>query len=95
MLELRVLFHYAAEKWLVTWYHFLPCSRSDPQGGFPGVGRSTGRLKIAADTHPLDMAACDSLREGKPSTDIYVNEGNVDFVRLLTSLLQLPTMPSV
>lgn len=44
--------------------------------------RPLGCLKIAADTHPLDTVVYDFLREGKPSIDIYANEGNIDFVRL-------------
>lgn len=50
--------------------------------------RSAGLLKIAAGTHPLDMVAYDFLGGGKPSTDIYVNGGYVDFVGLQTSPLQ-------
>lgn len=59
------------------------------------VQRLAGLLKIAADTRPLDMAVYDFLGEGKPSIDSYVNGGNIDFVGLQTSPLQLPALAPV
>lgn len=69
------LFHYAAEERLVTWYHFLLCSSPDPQRGFSeGGGAPKDSCWHSPTWHDYDF-----LWKGKPSIDIYVNEGNIDF----------------
>lgn len=47
-------------------------------------------LKIASDIRPLDMVRHDSVSEEKPSSDIYVNEGESGVVGAETFYLRCP-----